>query len=56
MYTGYTLRTHLHLKKSQFHALRHLLLASAQMLTLECRLVTARFVPMAIAARLIMNW
>jgi hypothetical protein len=43
------------LKKSQFHILCHILLTSAQILRPECRLVTARFVPMAIAARPITN-
>jgi hypothetical protein len=45
----------LHLKKGQFRVKRHLLLARVQILTPECRLVTARFGRMAIAAKLTMN-
>ena len=56
MYTGYIPKMHPYLKKSQFRARRHLLLPNARMLMLECRLVTARFGPMAIAARLTMSW
>jgi hypothetical protein len=56
MYTGYILRMLHHLKKRQFRVHRHLVLASAQMLVPECRLVTVRFGLMAITARLTTNW
>jgi len=55
MYIGYILRMFHHLKEKQFRV-HHLILARAQMLSPRCHLVTARFVPMAITARLIMNW
>jgi hypothetical protein len=42
------------LKKSQFRV-HYLLLTNAQILTPECRLVTAGFDPMATAARPITN-
>jgi hypothetical protein len=56
MYTGYILRMLHHLKKRQFRAHRHLVLASAQMLAPEYRLVSVSFGLMSIAARLTMNW
>jgi hypothetical protein len=56
MYRGYIPRMLHHLQKRQFRVHRHPVLVRAQMLVPECRLVTVRFGPMAITAKLTMNW